>query len=268
VRLPLVIRARDIGCPRSVSDADFEEICSTFKIPPQERTNLRWKLDNLVEVFAEALKKSEQLPDRKDDRKAVKRALSHIRKARTEFSKPRGHAAQKALGAFRQSIGSMVSARWLRDNFPTNPLVPQPKEPPEPRGPRGEISRRLRSERYDIEDFSMWERIGFVGDHPLETIGAVLSAVDDAIESALDNFTFLPGAKGGRRPLTFRHYFLINLAELWHDRQGQVLVGQRSEFVTFCEAVLEAIGWPTDGSVSAVADAVKDWRNRHQKLAR
>ena len=108
----------------------------------------------------------------------------------------------------------------------------------------------------------MQERVGFVGDHPLETIGAVLSALEDAIKSALENFTFLPGAKGGRRPLVLRHYFLINLAEFWHDRIGQVRVGQKSEFVTFCEAVSEAIGWPTDGLVSAVSDAVRDWRNR------
>jgi hypothetical protein len=71
--------------------------------------------------------------------------------------------------------------------------------------------------RYDIEDLSINERVGFVGDHPLETIGALLTAVEHAIEMGLDSFSFLPRAKGGRKPLMMRLYFLANLARFWHE---------------------------------------------------
>jgi hypothetical protein len=65
-----------------------------------------------------------------------------------------------------------------------------------------------------------------------------------------------------------RLYFLANLARFWHELGKSVSGGPRSLFVSFCEAVSEAVGWPTEGVASAVPDAIELWRNRTSKTAR
>jgi len=61
-------------------------------------------------------------------------------------------------------------------------------------------------------------------------------------------------------PLDHRAYFLAALAELWHRFGGRPTSGLKSKFGAFCEAVFEAIGWPTEGVSSALPDAIKLWR--------
>ena len=259
----MVAIAKDLGPPKPISDPDFDEICGISKVPRGAQADLRLRLDTLIKIFATSIENAAQQPSLKRDANGIKRALSYIQKARTEFGTC-GPAAQVALGAMAPSIGPMVSARWLRQHFPDNLLVPKPKDPPEPRGDR---SRRWRSEQYDIEDFSLNERLGFVGDWPLETTNAILHDVEHGLEAALRSLRFVPGAKGGRKPLTHRRYFLINLAEIWRELGWPVRTGPESKFVAFCEQVLAAIDWPTDGSVSATQQAVKHWRNLTKKTA-
>ncbi len=258
----MIVRAKDLGPPKPISDADFEEICGTFKVPRRARADLRLRLDRLVKNFAIETENAGQQPSPKRDAQGIKKALSDIQKARTGF-RARGPAARIALDALAPWIGPMVSARWLRYHFPADPLVPKPKDPPEPRGDR----RRWLGEQYDIEDLSLYERKGFVGDRPVETISALLHDVERGLEDALRSFRFQPGARGGRKPLERRRYFLANLAELWRKLGKPVRGGPRSQFVAFCEAVSEAIGWPTEGVASAVPDAIRLWRNLTEKTA-
>jgi hypothetical protein len=256
----VVVRAQSVGPPRPISDCDFQEICGTFRIPLQHRTSLRSRLDTLIEVFATDIKQTGSQPGRKKDREAVGKALSYLRKASTEFRAPRGPTAQMALREIAPSIGLMLSAGWLRQHFPANPLVPRPKEPPQPRN-----SPRRRTEQYDIEDLSLYERCGFVADHPIQTVVAILSDLEYGLRVAAQAFPLLPGAKGGRKRHDYRHYFLINLAVVWSKLGRRVLAGPRSEFTEFCEAAAASVGWPTEGLASAVPKAVKHWRHLHQK---
>ena len=153
----------------------------------------------------------------------------------------------------------MVTGQWLRMEFPSHD-VPQPHDLPEPRGVRSRY-------QYDIEDLSMNERVGFVSDHGLETTNAVLGAIEKSLKTALDRFAFLPGAKGGRRRLEFRHYFLVNVVEIWRSVGKPVKVAPGSLCVAFCESIVEAIGWPTEGIAAAVRDAV-DYLLAHPELSR
>jgi len=258
----VVVRAKDIRPPKPITDADFEEICGAFEVPLAAKEGLRASLDALVRIFAIQIERAGQQPSLKRDAQGIKRALSQIQKAGTKFS-TFGPASQIALGAIASWIGPMVSARWLRHHFPADPLVPKPKDPPELRGDR----RRWRGEQYDIEDLSLYEREGFVGDRPVETISAILHDVENSLEAALRSLRFLPGARGGRKPLIYRRYFLVNLAEVWHELGKSVHGGPRSQFVEFCEAISEAIHWPTEGVAPDVPHAIKLWRNLSQKTA-
>ena len=256
----MVVRATDIGPPKPISDSDFVEICSTFEVSLGGQAALRARLDRLVEKFASEVKNARHKPSPKRDAQDIKSALTDIQKARSKF-RARGPAARIALNAMAPWVGPMVSARWLRHHFPADALVPKPKDPPGPRGDR----RRWLGEQYDIEDLSLKERKGFVGDHPVETIGALLHDVEQGLNDALRSLRFFQ--KGGRKPLTFRLYFLANLACIWCELGNPVSGGPTSQFVAFCEAVSEAIHWPTEGVASAIPDAIKLWRNLSQKTA-
>jgi hypothetical protein len=55
------------------------------------------------------------------------------------------------------------------------------------------------------------------------------------------------------------------LAEAWRRMDRKIATGPRSKFVQFAEDIVVAIGWSEKGIADAVADALRDWRNRAQK---
>jgi hypothetical protein len=80
-----------------------------------------------------------------------------------------------------------------------------------------------------------------------------LKEVERGFTQALEALDCQPGARGGRKKYLYRDYLIINLALKWADHLGKkILTGPRSEFVTFCESVADAIGWPTDGISEAI----------------
>jgi hypothetical protein len=97
----------------------------------------------------------------------------------------------------------------------------------------------------------------------VKTTAAALTTIGVGLEKALRNLDLQPRSKGGRKPLIYRHYLIINLAEMWDSLGNEVSTG--TNFPAFCEGVAESIGWPTEGINSAISEAISDWRNLTQK---
>jgi hypothetical protein len=118
------------------------------------------------------------------------------------------------------------------------------------------------------EDRSLHRRYYFIRHRAPETLSAILGQIESALRTALQSQNLQPGAKGGRKSLTPRHYLIMNLAQFWTELGKAISMSKKSDFVAFCEAVAVAIGWPYDGMVDAAIDAVADWRNRMQNSTR
>ena len=222
----MVIRATELKPPRSLPEEDFDAICCTFKINDRlERLSVHLWLEEIVAEFAGLIREERLLPNRQSDRDRLDKVLKAIQKARTALEAPRGEAANFALAPAGRRLAKMIAPGWVRKRFP------------------------------DLEGDDTSRR-------PEELMVAVLAVIEAELSSALQRFPLLPGSRGGRHPLTQRRWILINLAHVWHDVLGRTpTAGPNSHFTAFCEAVLEAMGWPTDGVEAAVPDAIAFWRN-------
>jgi hypothetical protein len=276
----MVVRAEELRPPRSVSNSDFAEICGTFKVPLARQAFLRSQLDLLVREFAEWMKAEQPKSTRREDRDHLKAVLRHIEKSKWWLERQHGQSGRAALAATATSIAPLVSGRWLNDHFPGHDLAPTERAVPasliagsSPRSPvrtlvRAPIGSPSPSKRYYDEDRSLDRRYEFIRHRAPETLSAILGQIESALRTALQSQNLQPGAKGGRKSLTPRHYLIMNLAQFWTELGKTISMSKKSDFVAFCEAVAVAIGWPYDGMVDAAIDAVADWRNRMQNSTR
>jgi len=93
-------------------------------------------------------------------------------------------------------------------------------------------------------------------------VNSVLAEVVRCLEASLWILKF---GQGGRKRAIDRHAVIFMLVEAW-DRMGKrISTGPKSEFVQFVETIVVSIHWSEIGISDAVADAVKDWRNRRRK---
>jgi hypothetical protein len=83
--------------------------------------------------------------------------------------------------------------------------------------------------------------------------------IESGVAEALRAIKLQRGARGGRKPLIFRHYLIVNLAKIWTGLERPASAGPKSDFVTFCVTVANLIGWPIEGLDSAIPDALKDF---------
>jgi hypothetical protein len=119
----------------------------------------------------------------------------------------------------------------------------------------------LRNDGYFIEEFTIGSRHRSVKHHPREIIGFVLKEIEIGLEASIRAFALQPGARGGRRPLEFRHWMIVNLAEIAKSHGIKVSTDPDSPFAALCQSVASYFNWPTKGIVHAIPDAVRDWRN-------
>ena len=96
-------------------------------------------------------------------------------------------------------------------------------------------------------------------------VKAILAEVVKGLNGSL--YLLKISAKGGKRAID-RHVVVLMLIEAWRRIGRKISTGPKSEFAQFVEAILVSIGWSEIGIPDAVADAVRDWRYRHQKRAR
>ena len=263
----MVLRSADFPVPKQITDSDFDELCKTFKISSSYLSDTKGLLDELVRAFGEWMKDERRQPDRSSDRERLKNALSNLEKATTQIDHL-GPSGRRAIRAISDSVAPMLAAQWLNETFPDDDYAPQRSRLPSTTGFRSPLRAPLRGQEYFIEEESLGARLEFVQQLPVRTTSAVIREIKKGLATALLSLDLQPGAKGGREPLTYRHYLIINLAKIWISFGRKVSTSSKSDFITFCESVAELIGWPKAGLRNAIPDAVKDWQHLTQKNRR
>jgi hypothetical protein len=243
-----VVRAADLEPPRQISRDDFDNICGTFKIRRQQQDEVRNLLSELVEGFGAAIVQDRSFP-------ALKNAIDHLRRAQIRLKEKKGPAGLRALKLAGRIVAEAISDAWLRKRFPNDFVEVSPADyDPLPLWP---LATDFLSE---MENRSLGNRIDFMSRHGGAAINKLLSDEIAALEKGL---RFIIGLPDGRRPLRHRAYMLAALAEIWR-RIGRQPKSGNSQFGSFCEALFEAIGWPTEGVKSALPDAIRLWRSLYR----
>ena len=247
----MVTRAETLPIPKRISDSDFDEICESFKISPKKnRDFLRAVVDGATAGAAEFLMQQRSRPHRRTDHKLVKDTASALEEVRQWLDRL-GPEGKEALREFEHFLSPLVSARWLHQQFPNDNLA-----------------LRIAGLAADFEDRCLVQRRMFIWNRPSLAVNAVLAELGRGLNATLLRLESRAGAKGGRKPLFARHIMILSLVRFWELIGKKISTGPKSEFVKFVEAVLVSIGWPESGIPDAVADAVKDRRNRAQKKTR
>jgi hypothetical protein len=256
-----VVRAIHFKPPQPMSGSDFDLICSTFKIQRQHQNELRNFFADVVTVFRAAIADESSLPSRENDRVDIARAINLLREAQMLLKKKKGPAGLRAFELTGQQIAPALAGSWLQSHFPNEFKAPTEVNPPADYDPLRLRDADWLSER---ENRSLDFRVDFVMRHGGATITKLLSDEIMALESGHRLIIRLPP---GRHPLKHRIYLLSALAELWRRIGRPPTTGKNSEFGSFCEAVFETIGWPTDGVNSALWDAINLSRTLYPKAS-
>jgi len=240
----MVTRVAELKPPHRVSDADFDAICEVSKINLAKRDALRQRLDSIIDAFAAAIRDDLALPDRQADRDWLDEAIKAIQKARAALPSRPGNAARDPLRVGGSLLAEVITVGWLGEQFPAfgNVLAPPTNDgdPPE------------RKPWKPSHDPSGMARAEFIGRETLPVLSALLGEVELVLKIAAGMLPLLPGGKGGRRRLSQRTYLIANLTTCWQSLGRTPTSGPNSAFTVFCEAVFDAIGWPTEGVNAAV----------------
>jgi hypothetical protein len=256
-----VVRVDELELPKPVRAEDFAALCDTSNIPRAHQQSLKNRLDGLVEAFADWMRNERRQAGRSLDRERLKNALTQMKEAASKVSKL-GPSGRQALRITSRSFAPMLSAQWLNDKFPDDDYAPQKVAVPDQIASRLLVRTKLRAEKYFIEEYSLEARDQFVWNRAVQVAGAILGVIEEGLRQSLREINHRPGARGGRKPLKYRHYLLVNLARIWADLGKEVSTGPKSDFAAFCESIAVMIGWPSDGIAAAIPNALKDWRNR------
>jgi hypothetical protein len=255
-----VVRAADLKPPRSISALDFDDICFNFKIGRQQRDEVRNFLTDLVERFGAAIARDRSFPSREQDGLAIKKAINYLRGAEIVLKAKKGAPGLRALKLAGQHIAPAVADSWLQSRFPKEFIGLTELDPPADCNPL-RLGPRDTDRLSERENRSLDHRIDFMFRHGGSALAKLLSDEIAALEKGLLSIYRLPP---GRKPLTHRTYMLAALAEIWRRLGLRPTSGLSSRFGSFCEAVFEAIGWPTEGVKSALPDAIKLWRRLYR----
>jgi hypothetical protein len=257
-----VLRNTDFPVPKQITDSVFDELCRTHRISSAHLSDTKRRLDELVGTFGEWMTGDQRQPSRTSDRKRLKDALLYTKNAAARIERL-GPSGRHAIRTISDLVAPMLAAQWLNEKFSDDDYTPQRSRLPSANG-----RTPLRGPVYFIEEKSLGPRFEFVQRRAIKTTVAVLKEIKKGLETALRLLDRQPGSKGGRKPLTYRHYLVISLAEIWTTLGRQVSTSATSDFTAFCEGVAASIGWPTEGMSAAIPDAVKHWRNLTRKQRR
>jgi hypothetical protein len=225
------------------------------------------RLDQVPEPFARWRERPQQrdrrmsqkkAADRRGDRDRISNMLARIEDARRQL---RGMSidGRSAVRSTAERLADILSGDWLGHHFPGEAFS---KPTPGGRPPMRQPAHVTTDEDVAFFNYQL------IRDRAPETLNALLRDLEIALASALTSLDSGPGARGGRQPLAHRHLVILNRANIW-QRLGKKPVGtQGSDFAAFCEAIFEAMGWPTGGLDDAIPDALKSLRNRREKRAR
>ncbi len=156
----------------------------------------------------------------------------------------------------------MLSVKWLREQIPdSRPALAAPG---------------LSGLAGDVEnETTARQRRRAVEDRPVETLTAILKAVEATLDKSIAMQKFEPGSRGGPKPLDDRRDLIIMLAIKWQRLGKRVSTGRGSDFVAFVVNVMDSIGWPSDldtetgeAITSAISKALGHWRNLTKDVVR
>ncbi len=255
-----VARAVDFGPPRGISDESFELICRTNAISADHRAATRARLDEITTAFAKAISDQSARPRRADDRVAFQRMVKSLHEARDCLRRLLGPAGQHGLRVAGRRIAPVITVGWIRKHFGNDRAVPNAIVWPPGADGRDDLRSPLRP--IDAEDLSLAQRIVFAEYRAADIFVAMIADIAEALDSGRRAIVQLPR---GRNPLESRTYLLAALAELWYGLGRRPTMGLNSKFGAFSETVFEAIGWPTDEVISALPDAIADWRRLYRR---
>jgi hypothetical protein len=260
------LRNEDFPMPKKIEDANWDEICATYRIPSEHNPRLRKRLDDLIDTFSSWMRKERMQPGRKSDEERIEEAHSHIQKAMVAIN-GLGPAGQMAFKYISPSLAPMLAAKWMNDTFPNDDWTPSrlsvPTESNEWREP---LRTPIRAPKYFIEEHTLEARNQFVDHAPTKTTYAVLKTVAQGVMNVRRALDLHPRSLGGQNPLNFRHYLLINLIKMWDEIGKTPSSGPKSGCTAFCETVVVTIGWPSQGLASEMPKAVKHWRHLTRKF--
>jgi hypothetical protein len=237
----------------------MREICALLRISGEGRTIVSELLGEITGAFGEQIERRRREPSRREDRQRLERLRREIVNAQHFLKRPTGPAGRVAFRAAGRMLGPLISASWLRARFPGEPLTPVPNYWPNDdfRDDGRDPARSI-----EIDDLSLQDRIRFAETQAPRVLSAILDHLIKSIDQAYGRIVHLPG---GRKPLEIRRFMLAALAELWHRIGRRPTTGARSQFGAFCEAIFEAMGWPTDGVNPALGDAIALWRTLYRR---
>jgi hypothetical protein len=246
------LQPADFPPPKRVSQEKVSEICEWPGISDRHAAELKDYLDDLVDCVHE-LMSQKKAANRRGDRARILNMLEGIKYIREELQDLRIDG-RLAVRSTAERLADILSGDWMRYHFPNDaPSKPMHggNRPPQRQPVRGNTDT-------DITYFNYQ----FIRSRAPQTLKALLQDLESALALALTSLDSRPGARGGRQPLTHRHVVILNLANIWHQTGKKPVGTHDSVFAVFCEAIFEAMGWPTDGLDSAIPPAIKSLRNR------
>jgi len=240
----MVTRVAELKPPHRVSDADFDAICKVSKIDLAKGDALRQRLDSIIDAFAAAIRDDLALPDRQADRDWLDEAIKAIQKARAALPSRPGNAARDPLRVGGSLLAEVITVGWLGEQFPAfgNVLAPPTNDgdPPE------------RKPWKPSHDPSGMARAEFIMLETLPVLSALLGEVELVLKIAAGMLPSATGGQGWTAPAEPAYLSDREFDDLLAEPCRTPTSGPNSAFTVFCEAVFDAIGWPTEGVNAAV----------------
>ena len=255
---PKRLQPKNFRLPKRISQEQASEIGETFGMTNQHAAELKDLLDVLVDDLHNWMPR-EIAANRPGDRDHIIKSGNWIRKAQNELKRLEidGRLAVRSTAA---RLADILSSDWLRDHFPG-------KAPSRRVAGRGH-PRSSRDPDLELRNQEKHSNYQFLRYQAPEALQALLRDLESVLASALASLDSDPQARGGLKRLPWRDNVIENLVIIWH-RFGKTPVSTpNSEFARFCELVVEAMGWPSDGLDSAIPKAINNLLNPPKNRAR
>jgi hypothetical protein len=209
-------------------------------------------VDGAAAGVAEFQMQQRSRPQPREDRKRIEDAISALAKVRRSLN-GLGPEGKGTLVHYEYSLSGLVSAAWLHQRFSGDPLAP--------------IIAGLAAD-FEHPPLDQRQRRLFIQNRPALVINAICEELDQVLHETLLLLKLHRTAKGGRKRETARYLMIQSIVRAWTIIGRKLSTDPKSEFMEFVEAIIVSIGWSATGLPTAVAKAVKDWRNLPRKKAR
>jgi hypothetical protein len=229
------LQPADFPPPKRISREKVSEICAGLGISDRHEAKLKDYLDKLVSDLRDRMRA--KAGNRRDDRDRIIKIRKRITTAQYELN-GLGIYGRLAVPAAAEQLAAILSSDFLRYHFPGDAPPRSMRQP-------------------GVEVYSNYV---FIRHRAPDILQALLRDLESVLASVLPPLDSLPGARGGRQPLTYRQSAILDLASFWHEIGKKVVGTPNSDFVGFCRYIFEVWGWRTDGLGRAIPNAITVFR--------